>query len=66
MHEKQLKGRDIAHSAGVGRKIAMAVPPVEFMGINLDPLENPFLTVRFLYRSKSMLQIYYGVGVFAD
>ena len=51
VHEKQLKGRDIAHAVGVGR--IEKIPTKSVMeGIWLDPVNYPYMTFRFCYRSQ--------------
>ncbi|KAF8251726.1 hypothetical protein K440DRAFT_39627 [Wilcoxina mikolae CBS 423.85] len=59
LHEKQLKGRDLAHSVGLSAPQPTSAPN-RVCGMYIDTDDNPYLTFKFRYRSERALK---GLGL---
>lgn len=53
VHENDLKGMDIQHRIGSGKTRVVTSNPSKWILRELDTIQNPFLTFKFLYRSQS-------------
>lgn len=61
VHEKALKGRDLAHSAEMGPLKITTKAKEYWHGVDLDKPEKPYMSFRFHYRSRRKFS-YYGRG----